>query len=360
MRILINLISGQTIPNLIACKFVNPDKVILLYTVGSIKQKDNFKMTYQNTQYEEYEVDAFNFEDVFFCVKNIIEKNSNNEIILNFTCGTKIMSMASFEIFRRTNLEAIYIDSENAKIYIFKGAQVYNKNLDITLTLEEHLKINGHIYQLDSEKFLDEGRKDYFEYLEKNFNESISKFLSIINAEFEKDRKSFYSNNFSLKQNGNEYYWDDHNQCSSIIFNGNKFVIYGKDSIKYITGLWFEDLVYYKKFLNNNLYDEVRRNIHIQDKKGKQDMIELDIVGLYKNNLHLFELKSGKPRREAINNLKTIKEQLGTYTKVFLISYFDLNDNDPLIERMQDLGIEFYKYSDFTLDKCLKKKNINL
>ena len=124
--------------------------------------------------------------------------------------------------------------------------------------------------------------------------------------------------------------------------------------------MWFEDLVFNKKFSGNNIYEEIRRNVHIKDKRGRQDMIELDIIGLVKGNLHLFELKSGKPRREALNNLRTIKEQLGTYTKLFLISYFSLLDDDPLIERMKDLGIKCFNYHDFELAKCIEKSNINL
>jgi len=56
MKTLINLISGQTIPNLIAQKFISPDKIILLYSKGSVKQKENFKSTYRNVQFEEYEI----------------------------------------------------------------------------------------------------------------------------------------------------------------------------------------------------------------------------------------------------------------------------------------------------------------
>ncbi len=359
MKVLINLISGQTIPNLIAQKYINPDKVILLYSKGSIKQKEAYKTVCENVYFEEHEIDPYNFENISNLLSHLIQKYKSDEIVINFTCGTKIMSIASFEVFKNKGLVSLYIDSENSRIYVFSGSQIITESINIDITLEEHLKLNGHVYKINSVAILNEEKKEFIDYLENNFNQSIGKFLSSINDKYKLNKEEFYKNEYNLKTDNLSYSWDNKHECSVVEINGKKFVIHGKDSVKYVTGLWFEDLVYYKIFMDNKYYTDVKRNVHIKDRTGKQDMIELDIIGLYKNNFHLFELKSGKPTREALNNLRTIKEQLGTYTKLFLVSYYDL-ENDPLNERMQDLGIEYYKYSDFTLDKCFKNKNINL
>lgn len=360
MKILINLIGGQTIPNLIAYKYVNPDLVILLYSEDSARQKDYFIQTCNSSQAEEIQIPPYDYYEIKSILRNILKKYSKDELILNFTSGTKIMSIASFELFRENSFESIYIDSQNNKIYKYKGIDVKSIELNIPLTLEEYLKINGHTFKLSEEKEVDETKKEYFEYLEVNYNKNIAEFLAKINSSYETDKNKFYKEEYCLEEGNYKYFWNNEKKSSTIVLNDQKFEIFGKDSIKYITGLWFEDLVYYKKFYDSNLYDEILRNIHIQNSKTKQDMIELDIIGLYKNNFHLFELKSGKPKREALNNLKTVKEQLGRYTKVFLISYFDLDENDPLKDRMQDLGIEFFKYSDFSLNKCIKNINVNL
>lgn len=360
MKILINLIGGQTIPNLIAQKYIQPDKIILLFSKGSIKQRDSFKSVFSNMTFEDKEIEPFNYNNIKAAAMDIIKNNSDDDLILNFTGGTKIMSVASYEVFKKENLLSIYVDSENSRIYKYKNGNASEEDMNIKITSEEYLKLNGHIYKIKDVNNPDESRQSYFEYLEKNFNEDISKFLTKINDKFEENKQAFYKNNNKTENGKNRYIWNDIEKRSCISINGQDFIISGKDSIKYITGLWFEDLVYYKKFQGTKFYDEVIRNIHIQDKFGKQDMIELDVLGLYKNNLHLFEFKSGKPRREAINNLRTIKEQLGTYTKLFLISYFDLPKGDTLRDRMEDLGIKFFKYNDFNLNKCFEQTNINL
>jgi hypothetical protein len=360
MKILVNLISGQTIPNLIAQKYIKPQKVILLFSKGSIKQRDSYKSVLNGIKFEEIEIEPFNYSNIYNEILNVLKNNIGNELILNFTCGTKVMSVASFQAFKNEKLLSIYVDSENGKIFKYNNDSQSTEDINIKITSDEYLKLNGHIYQINSEQEHDDSKKVFYEYMETNYNLSISEFLAGINEKYELNKKQFYINNTKLESNNYYYSWNNESQTSIIKINNQTFSIKGKDSIKYITGMWFEDLVYYKKFLGTKYYDEVIRNIHIQDKKGKQSMIELDIVGLYKNYFHLFELKSGKPRREALNNIRTIKEQLGTYTKLFLISYFDLPENDTLIDRMADLGIKYFKYSDFNLEECFDKSNVNL
>ena len=135
MKTLINLISGQTIPNLIAQKYIKPDKTILLYSKGSIKQKDNYKNVITQSDIEEYQVEAFDFFGISKCIEKIIDQYKRNDIILNFTCGTKIMSLASFEVFRNTGHLSIYIDSENNKIYKYKNNHCESEIIQIKIIL---------------------------------------------------------------------------------------------------------------------------------------------------------------------------------------------------------------------------------
>jgi len=360
MTTLINLIGGQTVPNLIAQKYINPDKILLLYTKGSIKQKDCYKSISPHLTFIENEIEPYNYYNIQKVITDFIESNYSNTIILNFTGGTKIMSLASFDIFQKKNLLSIYVDSENGNIYKYLKNKCETDKIDVKISTEEYLKLNNHIYKIDPLQNIEQSRVEYYEYLENNFTPNLLKFLSLINSTYKLINQEFYSNNTTIQDGPFFYSWSQESSSSKIIIDNKEFIINGKDSMFYITGLWFEDLVYNKKFLNNNLYDEINRNIHIKDKAGKKDMIEIDIVALHKNNFHLFELKSGQVIREHLNNLRTIKEQLGTYTKLFIISFFDLNDQNVLIDRMRDLNIQFFKYSDFSLDKCFEKININL
>jgi hypothetical protein len=360
MTTLINLIGGQTVPNLIAQKYINPDNILLLYTKGSIKQKDCYKSVSPHITFSECEIDPYNFDQIQKVISDFIDSNSSDNIILNFTGGTKIMSLASFEVFKKLNYPSIYVDSENGNIYNYYHNKCLTDKIDVKISTEEYLKLNNHIYKIDPPKNIEQSRVEYYEYLENNFTPNLLKFLSLINSTYKSNNKKSFSNNTIIQDGPFFYSWSQESSSSKIIIDNKEFIISGKDSMYYITGLWFEDLVYNKKFLNNNLYDEINRNIHIKDKAGKKDMIEIDIVALHKNNLHLFELKSGRVAREHLNNLRTIKEQLGTYTKLFIISFFELDDPNVLNDRMRDLNIQFFKYSDFSLDKCFGKININL
>ncbi len=278
-------------PNIIAQKYIKPQKVILLYSEASAKQKENYKSVFPNMNFEDQKIDAFNFNDISTSIKNIIADNNDAKLFFNITGGTKIMSIAAFDIAKTMKLSSLYIDSENNKIYVFGNGSETEEDLNIKITSEEYLKSNGHVYKIIEPRLPEDSRIQYYEYLENNYSLDISRFLTKINEKFNVLKNKFYKDSSPLMENNFKYIWDESKRTSIINLYGNQFFINGRDSIKYICGLWFEDLVYYKKFYGNNNYDEIIRNIHIQDKGGKQDMIELDIIGLRKNNLYLLNLK---------------------------------------------------------------------
>lgn len=359
MKTLVNLIGGQTVPNLIAYKWVKPDKVVLLFSENSVQQKNNFKQIISESVVEEREVKAFDFDSVKATSNQII--SNNDDVILNFTGGTKIMSTAAFLVFYQAERDAIYIDSENHRVLSFTENGMREDIHDIRITIEEYLKINGHEFEIGKVAGLDDGRKAYMDFMEDNHNVQLAKFLDAINQEFERDRKNFYRNEYAKEEGKYRYRWDNTEKKSIISINGNEFEITGKNSVKYINGMWFEDLAYERKFKSQTSFDEIKRNVHIKERKRKLDMIELDIVGIKGDTLYLFEFKSGKPRRETLNNLKTIKEQFGTYSKVFLITYFGIDENgDAINQRMEDLNIKFYKFSDLELNSVVSPRNPNL
>lgn len=103
---LIQLIGGQTQPNIVGIKAVRPDKVISLYT-------DKTKKSLQNiTNFIKEYLPGIILEDCLFTVdfpsikttrnrvatliKNEKKNDSNVEIVINYTGGTKLMSIGAF------------------------------------------------------------------------------------------------------------------------------------------------------------------------------------------------------------------------------------------------------------------------
>ncbi|MEW6508812.1 MAG: hypothetical protein AB1432_13815 [Bacteroidota bacterium] len=84
MTTLINLIGGQTVPNLIAQKYINQDNILLLYTMDSIKQKDCYKSVSSHITFSECEIEPHNFYQIQKVISAFIDSNSSDNIILNF------------------------------------------------------------------------------------------------------------------------------------------------------------------------------------------------------------------------------------------------------------------------------------
>jgi len=79
LKILVNLISGQPSPNLIAYKHLKPDRVISLFTHQSEKQNEYLKSLITNSLYESEEVKAFEYYKYSdFDLENAEEKSNPN------------------------------------------------------------------------------------------------------------------------------------------------------------------------------------------------------------------------------------------------------------------------------------------
>lgn len=92
-KILINLHSKQTIPNYVAIKEFKPDRAIALTTK---EYEDQVKVFEEITKIEHIlkPIDAYNLENNFNIIQEVVDElGAENEIIVNYTGGTKVMSL---------------------------------------------------------------------------------------------------------------------------------------------------------------------------------------------------------------------------------------------------------------------------
>lgn len=145
MKILINLIGEQPIPNLLPILHLKPDKTIVLHTHKTHVVAERLKKIIGIIQLVRTE--PYSFTNNLKKLQAVF--NNNDEYIFNITGGTKIMSVALFQFALETNSKVVYVDSQNNKnnlIYVLENNQAISERvekikemIDIKTYLNVHL-----------------------------------------------------------------------------------------------------------------------------------------------------------------------------------------------------------------------------
>ena len=374
MKILVHLVSGQNLPNYIASKIVRPDKEQFLFTKGSLSSLKILENVL-GSQLEPIAIPAWDYSQIYISICDFIKKYSNDELVLNFTGGNKIMSQAAFSAFEDNHKDCIYINSENDEYIFFKHSsgnlKVEKNNIEVAADLVDYIKLNGQNIEFE-DKQLTQAQKKLIDLLQKDFKiyaghilKASSKYMRNAHIDLQ-----FYEGKLKgsfIKYNGNE---------TSIRFNlKGKETFYanekGDELLHLCFGKWFEHSCY-NAIESASVFNQIKINCHIQKNSRREedyysDKNELDILAIKGIYPTVFECKSGGIKSEHVDKLVAIKQTyLGRYAAVFLITYFPLNDNDEvhlmLKEKMNENKIIHLSFKDLNKRKLLefitKKENL--
>lgn len=371
MTILFHLISGQNLPVFIASEFIKPQKNIYLITEDS---KDNLNELFKliKVESEVLQIPAFSFNGIQDIIEKKMIEYENEELILNFTGGTKIMSVACLDLFRKYDKKAIYINSEDNKILRFSK----NKTLLFPLTTKikpsEYLALMGQDIKIKNEL-----KNDEYEDLKNTTTDLLSKHFSILGnflLAFAKDTNRQKENSYP-----NDFFYTAKGKANGTFIKFNKNIVEFNlmiennlllnvktkklEYIEYLRGKWFEDACY-NKIKSLNLFDSIEKNLELDFKDDTIDddfsKNEFDIIAMKGIYPYLFECKSGAIKSNDIDKLISMrKKYLGRYSSIIFITFFDPN---PLIkERLFENKIPLIQYNNLeNLIEITQKKHPNL
>lgn len=153
MTIIISLIGEQNIPNLLPILYLQPERVVLVYTdftaetavrlTHLIQKKTPAKVT-------PLVVDAYNIDQTKNCILAATRPFLPTNILINFTGGTKMMSLAAYQAAADLNAPIFYVQSQGNKTtlytyvpdngrYPLKKAEEIPPLITITDYLDAHL-----------------------------------------------------------------------------------------------------------------------------------------------------------------------------------------------------------------------------
>lgn len=354
MKILLHFVSGQNMPNYIASKIIVPDINIYLCSKESISQFEKLSHLFINSRKEV--LDAWDYNNIQSQLKNILDSECDNEVILNFTAGNKIMSLAGFNLFKELKKECYYINTEINEFikFDFKANMISREKIEVKCDLKDILLLNGQTPLFSNHKITGEHNL-LINLLETN-KRLLDKILVITrqiesknNIEISEGR--FKNSIISYKNNISKI---------KLVEDDNKIYEYQEKSkflIELLTGKWFE-YVCFEKLRQLNYFDNLewgcnikRRNIG--EKENYTDKNEIDIIGNKGIYYYIFECKSGNIKADAVDKLVAIKETyIGRYSSMFFISKFPLDKNNNIhkniIEKINDNNIIHLIYNDLS------------
>lgn len=352
-RILVSLVSDQTIQNVLFAKEINSiDKHIIITTESMEKAgKSNWiikALNLNESGYEKIEV----IEDSLIDIKKKIEKlNAENTIYyVNLTGGTKLMSIGLFDYFSKKNSEIFYV-SGGKNIYrkIFPTNNKPENLLTYRTNLLEYLTsygINVSTNNFNKKNNLLKNEKQTIRIFKNQISNSLDyevvNLLRTLRGKVKKIHISDYE--------GLDVFLE------SLGFESSDKSYLDKYEIDYLTGGWFEELIYlYCKRLYSLENGKIGINIILQN-NGVQN--EFDIMFVHENQLHVIECKTSifdsisnrNLTNDSLYKLAALRKEFGLFAKS---SFFTLSkDGDKknniktsYFDRAKILGTELIDYN---------------
>ncbi len=340
MKAMMCLVSRQAMPNLLPVLMFKPDIVYLLSTKEEKQCAIHLKNVFHNNQITTQiisNIDAYNGDTVQEIMSKILNQQEA-EFLVNVTGGTKLMSLAAYQIANECALQALYCNTERKEI-LWLLPQKRSEALDANLTIEDYLLAYG--YRIKEEKY-EKDIADFFGIFTVVNRYSLIKPLAEV---FEKGRKRFADNpprgvvkstngEFQLEKNFDRYILSSPQYKVSCTIQQSKFNL----------GSWLEYWTYYQLRFEQNL--EAKFCVKVVSDNGNTN--EIDCIVLKDYVLYLLSCKSGVPEvQKDLFQIETLRTLIsGTFGKGVLVTAGG-GDDKMLENRALDLKIK--------LLNCLKE-----
>jgi hypothetical protein len=342
------LLGGQILPVYIGVIEREPKVVHVLYTKETVRLKTLLIKHFSGVKVFDYQIDPYDYNSIQETITNIVCNNEGFSFELNLTSGTKLMALASQQVFNTLDYFSFYIDQKQNIIDLSDGSKVKIKSLISTKTF---LSLSNHNTFISSnlKSFNEEELKLANSIFELRKNKSgISELFKI----FRSSRVDSDSKNYSLPDSKYKVSWNG----DILSVKAPRFSLHtkGKNAFKILTtGLWWE-LIIGMAVNDWSSAKEILMSLTIKSNKNvNMDKNEIDILINTGQKMLFIECKSGVVSQSDINKMRVISKFYGGLgSKSILVSYY--KPKDYLIEKCQDFGIEVFHLEE------KNKKNIEL
>lgn len=307
-RIIVNIVSAQTIPNYIFIKQIFQIGDELLF-ISSKEMRDKINPIKETLQWSncksesiilEKENDEEKWNEMELQIKRVLSHDS--KYIVNLTGGTKYMSLVVQRIFEEFNSEFFYIPFPKNYILPLMSDSDQPIPIDFRISVDEYL----HLHNIQASKKKITQDKAYTKSFFKLFTNSG---LNDDDAEVIDKLRKYRDKNIDISVVENLE--NQTEKCPRIenlqlFLDRIKFEVkslgkLSKYETQYLTGGWFEEYVFH---LISKKLQPTDIQIGVEIKKTKKtNMNDLDVVFTKGNKLFVIECKTGIGPRSLFNQI---------------------------------------------------------
>lgn len=370
------LISSQPVPNLtpVLDERFRPQRVIMLVSDGMQTNAAALENVYRpiGIKVERYPVaDPWDIMHISQLIESVVlehlDRHPGEGIALNATGGTKLMSMAAFDIFRQLDLPIFYVHPEQDRL-IWLHPEKSTVDLTDRIKLREYLIAYGatdirQIHKTGVESKIRELTATLVQHI-RHYAPALGS-LNYLAAQAE--NAQLRSPDIGRELNSNHNFWAlvELFEHAGLVSKQGSALVFAEENARFIVnGGWLELHAYacclnLKKQLN---IQDVSRGIEVERTQGARKVLnELDVALLKNNRLHLLECKtkrySGQNIKhdegaEVLYKLDSLKDLLGgLQARAMLVSFRELNKHNKA--RADELKIDYCCHHDL---KFLQEK----
>lgn len=357
-RVLVSIISKQTIPNYLFIKDRQKqgDEMLLIATQEMKNEADWLNQTLKCTDNErEIILLAKNQEEKWNEMTDAIAEHLSRDkhYVVNLTGGTKYMSLAVYHLFRNYDSEFFYIPFP--RNVVLKPFQNEEEAINYRLKIDEYLSLYGLKFNYLTRQTVrnKEYSELYFQMFTQTFKKEDFDILSKIREHYrDSGIKDINKVEMGFNLKGKEIPISGLNDFLDKIQFGNNENVLSKYETQYLTGGWFEEYVYYK-IKESIPVDDIAIGVKLK-KEGAVFNNDLDVVFTYQNHLFVIECKTGidsnKMFNEIIYKAAAIKESmfgLPAHTYIFAL----YKDDEQLEKVAKSMSIQYFGKKYFTDSK---------
>lgn len=340
-KILVSLISEQTVPNILVIHHFKPDELFFI-TSEEMEKKGKtasilatLSLLDQDYRQIVYTVNVHE-DDFFDCRRKIdewVQGHGEAEFIVNLTCGTKIMSLSTFEYFREYGSRMLYVPIPKNEFAVLFPKKLSNIPINITLrlsviqyltayglTIRNGNKLNGN----NSKAF---SRRELSEWIVEHYPE-VKSLLSWFASDeggnlrrFRDERKGYYLEGTFSGPNEEERILLEK---TGFDFDGRKVAKkLERPEIQYLTGGWLEEFCFNEisKYKGKGV-DDVVIGPDILNRLGRNN--EFDVMFTKDNALYTIECKSldqkYDKKQDILYKIGALQKDFGLRVGSFLVS----------------------------------------
>ena len=349
-KMMISLVSEQTIPNILAILHFQPENLLFVSTEKMQQQKKveailhTLKMRDMNFSPDNSQTLVVNQDSIKDCMDKLQdwakEINLHDfEIIVNLTGGTKMMAIGAYEVFKDYSCQMIYIPIPKNEFIVPHPPKSPAPPIELRFRLNviEYLTAYG-LSVLNEEKAKEQGEKaikrfrktafiyEHYPELKDLLKFMCSKLRSLERSTIKKLRKDkviTFESIYDQEINEKEKEFLKNLECNIIPKNGSYKIScsLNYDFYRYLTGGWLEEYVYKILYdLKERGITDIRIGLHLKSPKGSEN--EFDVMFTYENALYFVECKSLEQEhdkeQDILYKIGALQTEFGLKVKAFL------------------------------------------